>query len=380
MFKLATLLLCCWVSLSAGRLTVSGRDFYYNGQKVFLSGVNIAWNSYGYDFGNGQYAANSKSTLESWLTSIDANGGNSVRMWLHVDGANTPAFDSNGYVTGPDNTGTMISDMRSFLDFAQSKNLMVVFVLWNGAVRPQEKALNLLYDESKLQTYIDNALKPMVTDLGNHPALAAWEIMNEPEGLVLNNQYDSNACLDTTPLKDTGAGFANTNVPMQNILKFVNWQADAIKQVNSACLVTVGSWSEHAQTDSKAQSRNYYKDSCLTGAGNRNSGKLDFYQMHTYSNKDGQGNQYWNPDAPFKVTGSSYGLDKPLVVGEFASVCSERNDIGDMFQYVYDNGYQGAWSWHYLEQGECTDSQEAQNFGMIRIKDQNGNGAVTFPL
>lgn len=41
-----------------------------------------------------------------------------------------------------------------------------------------------------------------------------------------------------------------------------------------------------------------------------------------------------------KVTGSSYGLDKPLVVGEFASVCSEGDDIGNMFQYVYDNGYQ----------------------------------------
>lgn len=79
MFKLVVLILCCWASLSAGRLTVSGRNFYYNGQKVFLSGVNIAWNSYGYDFGNGQYAANSKSTLESWLTQISNNGGNSVR-------------------------------------------------------------------------------------------------------------------------------------------------------------------------------------------------------------------------------------------------------------------------------------------------------------
>ena len=79
MFKLFALLLCCWASLSAGRLTTSGTNFYYNGQKVFLSGVNIAWNSYGYDFGNGQYVANSKSTLESWLTKIDANGGNSVR-------------------------------------------------------------------------------------------------------------------------------------------------------------------------------------------------------------------------------------------------------------------------------------------------------------
>ena len=45
------------------------------------------------------------------------------------------------------------------MDFAQSKQLMVVFVLWNGAVRPSDNALNLLYDETKLQTYIDNALK-----------------------------------------------------------------------------------------------------------------------------------------------------------------------------------------------------------------------------
>ena len=81
MFKFVALLLCCWASLSAGRLTTSGTNFYYNNQKVFLSGVNIAWNSYGYDFGNGQYVANSKSTLESWLTQIDANGGNSVRKF-----------------------------------------------------------------------------------------------------------------------------------------------------------------------------------------------------------------------------------------------------------------------------------------------------------
>ena len=79
MFKIIALLLCCWASMSSGRLTTSGTDFYYNNQKVFLSGVNIAWNSYGYDFGNGQYVANSKATLESWLTQIDANGGNSVR-------------------------------------------------------------------------------------------------------------------------------------------------------------------------------------------------------------------------------------------------------------------------------------------------------------
>lgn len=79
-------------------------------------------------------------------------------MWLHVEGANTPAFDGNGFVTGPDRTGSMINDMRSFLDFAQSKDILVIFVLWNGAVLKQQNTINLLYDDSKLQSYIDKAL------------------------------------------------------------------------------------------------------------------------------------------------------------------------------------------------------------------------------
>lgn len=58
-----------------------------------------------------------------------------------------------------DRTGTMINDMRSFLDFAQSKNILVIFVLWNGAYLTQQNTINLLFDDSKLQTYIDNALK-----------------------------------------------------------------------------------------------------------------------------------------------------------------------------------------------------------------------------
>ena len=81
MFKLL-LLLSCLVALGSARLTTSGTNLLYNGKKVFLSGVNIAWNSYGYDFGNGQYAANSKSTLEGWMNSISGSGGNSLRKFL----------------------------------------------------------------------------------------------------------------------------------------------------------------------------------------------------------------------------------------------------------------------------------------------------------
>ena len=44
----------------AVKLTAKPDGLYYNGKKVFLSGVNIAWDSYGNDFGN------NRVTFELW--------------------------------------------------------------------------------------------------------------------------------------------------------------------------------------------------------------------------------------------------------------------------------------------------------------------------
>lgn len=66
--------------IRASRLSVSGTNFVFNGKVVFQSGVNAAWYSYGYDFGNGKYAS-SKRTLQSWLSQIALYGGNSIRKF-----------------------------------------------------------------------------------------------------------------------------------------------------------------------------------------------------------------------------------------------------------------------------------------------------------
>ena len=58
----------------------------------------------------------------------------------------------------------------------------------------------------------------MVAALGNHPALGAWEIMNEPEGSVYNNQASLNPCFDTTLLIYSGAGWAGTFIPMEKYI------------------------------------------------------------------------------------------------------------------------------------------------------------------
>lgn len=67
-------------------------------------------------------------------------------IWLHIEGDNTPNFDGNGFVTGPDRDGTLISDMKKYLDAAQARNILIIFVLWNGAVlRNQVQVHNLLH-------------------------------------------------------------------------------------------------------------------------------------------------------------------------------------------------------------------------------------------
>ena len=83
-----------FLSISADR---SG--FEYNGKRVFLSGVNEPWISYGADFGNNQ-SNGIKCQLEQDIVSVAAAGGNAIRMWLFVEGASIPAFDSTGHVTG----------------------------------------------------------------------------------------------------------------------------------------------------------------------------------------------------------------------------------------------------------------------------------------
>ncbi|EFX76384.1 endo-beta-1,4-mannanase [Daphnia pulex] len=356
----------------ASRLSVSGNKLMFNGKSVFLSGVNFAWNSYGNDFGNGKYTANSKTTFEQWLAEVATNGGNSVRVWLHVEGDNTPNYDANGYVLGPDKTGTLISDMKSFLDSAKAKNILVIFVLWNGATLRNQNSINLYWDNSKLQTYLDKALTPMVKALAAHPALGAWEIVNEPEALVYNNKADANSCFNTVPMANSGAGWTGKWIPMKQIQLFINWQAAAIKAADPGALVTVGTWSQYSQTDVFSNTRNYYTDACLIAAGGKTLGKLDFYQIHTYTP--------FSASAPFKVAASAYGLNKPVTIGEFSASCSGGMTIQQMYNYAYGNGYQAAWGWQYAG-GYCSDSRATFDSGMLQLKGKSGSGGlVNFPV
>lgn len=62
-------------------LSVSGRNFMFAGQHVHLSGPNLAWYRYAWDFGNNEYSV-SAPVLEQWVREISAAGGNFLSSCL----------------------------------------------------------------------------------------------------------------------------------------------------------------------------------------------------------------------------------------------------------------------------------------------------------
>nr|ADU33273.1 glycoside hydrolase family protein 5 [Callosobruchus maculatus] len=353
-------------------LSVRNTSFYYGKDKVFLSGANIAWFNFARDFGSGGYYQ-VRSRFETAINEISSNGGNVIRVWVHTDGQWSPKWDQNGFATGED-TQSLIQELGLMLDYAASKNVFVILVLWNLDVTPQPM-LHLYTEDDKLQAYLDRVLKPLVAGLKDKKALAAWDLVNEPMGSLSQWQQDPNPCYDTTHLKDTGAGWAGTTINYQNILKLINWHADAIKSVDPKALVTNGESGEFTTTTICEKCRDHYSDECLIGAGGRAKGTIDFYAMHSYT-WEGR----YQPTSPFKHNFDFYKKNKPFVVEEFSTTNSESHSPVWNYHHIYEGGFGGILSWQYNEEGKWVDSKQSMFEGMSSIRNLTSNGKIDIKL
>ncbi|XP_076443072.1 mannan endo-1,4-beta-mannosidase-like isoform X2 [Babylonia areolata] len=289
-----------------------------------------------------------------------------MRTWVHVDGSTSPRFDRHGYVTGLDKDGTFLTDFRRYLDDARARNILVFPTLWNGAVvNQQNKSLleGLITSPAKLDSYLDHALTPWVRAVRGHPALGGWDIINELEGVIIPGRSSAEPCYDTRFLRGSTAGFAGSLYRAEDLLRFINWQADAIRRADPQALVTAGSWRQWSQSDAFG-GRNLYTDHCLVTAGRRARGTLTFYSTHVYSVLE----LFFWPDAAFLHEMEDYRLDKPLVLAEFSQVGGAGWTITDQFLWAYQKGYSGAWSWQAVGTGSGSDSLETQVRGINTLK------------
>ncbi|MGL1956001.1 MAG: PHB depolymerase family esterase [Colwellia sp.] len=340
-------------------VTSTNRIRYMN-KDLYLSGFNIAWFDFAKDIGNGV----DTNQLQQAISDLKQGGGNTLRWWIHTDGSMTPTWE-NDTTLKHISTTSFIADMTTALNMAQEAGIYIVPSLWsfdmlkNNTYRkpPVDNNYRLLTDDTVLQSYIDQVLKPMVKALNGHPALVAWELFNEPE-----NMTESWLADDET----VNAEHANA-LTLEDLQRVQAKMAAAIHQEaidnDEIALVTTGSKSMGKYNSDVAGGINLYRDDRLMALANNNPlAVLDFYQAHYYNN-EGQ-NGAWSP---FHHSAEYWQVDKPIVIGEYhvsddLNVLDENIKGADMCQKLAAQGYAGGWPWQWIDEAsnmiECNQNVE----------------------
>ncbi len=273
---------------------------------LFINGLNLAWIEFGRDVGVDPNDPNKEyhpdiSKFEEAMNFANKHGANVVRWWYHTNGSTNPVFDKNQMVG--QNPDFFHKDVKTILDLAQSKNLRIQICLWSFDMLKKQWGVNveankkILIQEKYTKAYIDNALIPLVTFIGNHPALFAWEIFNEPEGMT--NKYAKH----WPDFKD--------RVEMSDIQRFINKTAGAIRRAQTNVKITNGALGFLTNVnDPKNGYYNAYSDVNLINQGNDDMGYLDFYNIHYYKWARSKG-------SPFHSVYNPKLIDKPAIIGEY---------------------------------------------------------------
>ena len=292
-----------------------------HGQKMFLNGVNLAWNKYGRDFGDFSPETDGydRNDFDSAFNAISQAGGNAVRIWVHTSGEFNPKHDANGFYIC--NDAKFFTDMSDMLDLAQDHNLVILLSLWSfdmldsgknpnifgDYILPRNKAL--LTDPKYLDAYINNCYVKILDNVKDKPAMFAIEVLNEPEGM--------------TPLEN----WSNTaKVPMSAIQRFIGKIAAVTHEKAPAISVTSGALG--------ADFLSNYTDQALSAASGEAGGTLDFFEIHYYDTGSN----------PLATAARVFSPKKPLIIGEFAS---NYPDLTAVFKGIFDHGYAGGFAWKF---------------------------------
>ena len=291
----------------------SNRIFFCN-QNFYLFGINYPWSHYGHDFGSNAWGhhgvSNEYSTVYIDFDELMGAGLRAVRWFLFCDGRASPEFDSNGTVTGFDSQ--FYTDMDAALDIAKKHGIYILFSLFDfylcdtikmsGGVQMGGHS-DLISDFSKRQSFLDNALVPMLQRYASHPNILAWEVMNEPEWVMVVD----------------GGGNVGIPVTLEEMQNFSILIYETVKQFAPNQLVTVGcaskKWIDLWQ-----------------------GVEMDFYQIHYYD--------WMEPWYPFDVPFDSLGLDKPCIIGEFPT-SSSNITVETYLEKIWTNNYAGSFGWSY---------------------------------
>ncbi len=269
--------------------------------------------------------------FQTFFEECNAHNVNLARLWLHCDGRATPEFNNEGLVTGLD--ANFFDDLDRIFDLAEENDVMLMLCLWSFDMLKDRRdeagtfAGNhhiLIETEKGIQSYINNALIPIVDRYADRCNFFSIDIMNEPEWAIKGNR---------------SAGIKN-QVGLGAMQNFVGRIAKTIRE-RSDILITVGSASLKWNSPTAYAKAHYWSDIALHNAtGCMSNTHLDFYSIHYW---DWMHNKSFDP---YKMEEIFFALDKPTIIGECPGE-DAKYTVWEQYQLAFENNWAGIMPWSY---------------------------------
>jgi hypothetical protein len=289
----------------------------------FFLGVNLPWLSYGGDFGanawqpeGGVARSELQRRIDETFAQLAGSGFSTVRWWLLGDGRAGLRVDGDGRLVGVDDS--FFADVDAGFEAATRRGIRLVPVLvdflWFDPARTVDgvqtggRAGLVTASESRWRLH-DTVFTRIFERYRRHPAVYAWDLMNEPEWAT----------------RGLGTFVPGRGISLEDMELFLRE------------LVALGhDWSTQPLTVGLASASGLKLVRKLG---------LDFYQVHWYDSVE--------KTSPLRRPVSELGLDRPVFLGEFPTRGSAVPPAA-VLRAAHEAGYSGALAWSMLAQDDYT--------------------------
>ena len=291
-----------------------------------IAGINYPWTiydgraNYGCDFGRNKWDSHTGVTAHLDDVRADfaamAAAGNTVTRWFVLtDGRGGIRWSGDGEIAGLD--AEFFRDMDAAIDIAGSAGVRLCLVMLDFLWFDDPQRRLALLDRDGASSFLDRVVDPFLERYGAASAIHSFDLINEPDWIIGE--------LATDP--------ARAAWPLDRLRTFAGMLSSRIR-ARSGALITLGGGRVAAVAE---WDRAVYD--------------LDFLQVHSYPDVRYPGRD----DSLFGRTAASFGLSKPLLIGEFpshprlhpAGHLSPAYTLEDYLRFAREGGYLGAWPWSF---------------------------------